>query len=148
MVKECNILTSYKSDHSAIRLCLKLNEFKHGKGLWKFYNSLLYDIDYLEIINQIIKKITRDYALPVFNIENLENIPNAEIKFTVNNQLFLETILLEIRVKTISYASYKKKKRIWKKKTLKDEIFKIEENYECNQEGLKDKKKELEDIRS
>ena len=85
MLKERNILTSYKSDHSPIKLCLKLNELKHGKGLWKFNNSLLCDIDYLETINQIIKKITRDHTIPVYNIENLENIPNEEIQFTVND---------------------------------------------------------------
>ena len=85
MLKECNILTSYKSDHSPIKLCLKLNKLKHGKALWKFNNSLLCDIDYLETINQIIKKITRDHTIPVYNIENLENIPNEEIQFTVND---------------------------------------------------------------
>lgn len=39
MVEECNILTSYRSDHSPVMLNLKFNEFKHGKGLWKFNNS-------------------------------------------------------------------------------------------------------------
>ena len=50
-------------------------------------------------------------------------------------------MLLEIRGKTISYASYKKKKKNVKEKALIDEISKLEENYECNQEVLKDKKK-------
>ena len=89
---------------------MKLNEFKHGKKLWKFNNSLLYDIDYLETINQIIEKITSDYALPVYNIENLEKtLPNEEIQCTVNDHYFFETMLLEIRGKTISYPSYLKK---------------------------------------
>ena len=38
----------------------------------------------------------------------------------------------------------KRKKKIMKEKVLIDEISKLEENYECNQ----DKKKELEEIRS
>ena len=39
------IEVSYRSDHSIIKLTLKLNEVKHGKGLWKFNSSLLNDID-------------------------------------------------------------------------------------------------------
>lgn len=74
-------------------------EFKHGKGHWKFNNSLLYNTDYR--VNQIIKKTKKDYASPVYNIKNLENIPNVEIQFTVNDKLFLKTILLEIRGKTL-----------------------------------------------
>lgn len=54
MVEECNILTCYRSDHmhSPVMLNLKFNEFKHGKGLWKFNDSLLQDIEYLEAFNR------------------------------------------------------------------------------------------------
>ena len=44
------------------------------------------------------------YAIPVYNLDNIHNIPDANISFTINDQLFLETLLLEIRGKTISYA--------------------------------------------
>jgi hypothetical protein len=49
------------------------------------------------------------------------------IHFTINDQLILETLLTEIRGKTISYASYRKKK---KKKKLENcfvsDIMKLE----------------------
>ena len=78
-------------------------------------NSLLYDTNYLKIINHIIKKTKKDYALRVYNIENLENIPNEEIQLTVYDQPFLESMLLEIRGKTVSYANNKKKKTMKEK---------------------------------
>jgi len=42
--------------------------------------------------------------------DNINLINNAEIQFTINDQLFLETLLMNIRGKTISYSTYKKKK--------------------------------------
>lgn len=104
-VQKSEILPSYKSDHSPISLCLKLNELTHGKGLWKFNNSLLYDNEFLNTINQKISEIKQRYALPVYNFSCLNKIPDDEIQFSVNDQLFLETLLMEIRGKCISYSS-------------------------------------------
>ena len=42
-VKDVNIISSYTSDHSTVVLSLETNEFKNGKGLWKFNTSLLKD---------------------------------------------------------------------------------------------------------
>ena len=41
------ILPSYRTDHSTIVLTLQINEFIKGKGLWKFNNSLLKDMNYI-----------------------------------------------------------------------------------------------------
>jgi hypothetical protein len=35
---------------------LKLNDFILGGGLWKFNNSLLYEMDYVETVKETIKK--------------------------------------------------------------------------------------------
>ena len=45
----------------------------------------------------------------VYNIENIESICNADHCFRVKTDICLETRLMEIRGKTISYASYKNK---------------------------------------
>ena len=42
-VKDIKIILNYRSDHSSVVLSLEINEFKNGKGLWKFNNSLLKD---------------------------------------------------------------------------------------------------------
>lgn len=148
MVEECNILTSYRSDHSPVMLNLKFDEFKHSKGLWKFNNSLLQDIEYIEAIRQIVSNIKAYYSLPIYNKSNIENITDEEIQFIIDDQLFLETLLLEIRGKTISYSSYKKKKINEKEKNLIAEITKLEINYEQNLQSIQNKKKELENIRN
>jgi len=44
----------------------------------------------------------------VYHPNNIDNIPYSEIQFQTNDQLFLETLLIEIRGKTISYSLYKK----------------------------------------
>ena len=41
----------------------------------------------------------------------LSEIDDLVIHFTINDQLFLETLLTEIRGKTISYASYREKEK-------------------------------------
>lgn len=148
MVQESEILASYKSDHSPVLLNLKLNEFTHGKGLWKFNNSLLYDNDFLKTINQKIHEIKQRYALPVYNIDSIDKIPDNEIQFIVNDQLFLETLLMEIRGKCISYSSYIKKKSTEKEQSLLSQINQLEEKYEENIETINLKKKELENIRN
>ena len=43
------------------------------------------------------------------NNGNDENIANDEIQFNINDQLFLETLLMMIRDKTIKYSSEKNK---------------------------------------
>ena len=50
--------------------------------------------------------------LPVYNADFFkDNLNNDQLQFTVSHQLFLEVLLMEIRGKTISYSSYKKKER-------------------------------------
>lgn len=88
------------------------------------------------------------YAVPVYNNASIDKIPNDEIQFTVNDQLFLETLLMEIRGKCISYSSYAKKKNNEKEKTLINQIKHLEEKYEENIQTINLKKKELENIRN
>ena len=54
----------------------------------------------------------------------LSEIDDLVIHFTLNDQLFLETLLTEIRGKTISYTPYRKKKER-KKKKLKKNLYQI-----------------------
>ena len=52
--------------------------------------------------------VKEQYALPVYNIDKIDNIPNTEIQFNINDQLFLDILLMELRGQSISYASFKK----------------------------------------
>ena len=81
-----------------------MDNIKHGKSLRKHNNSLLRDPEYLRSKIFVIKT---QYSLPIYNLENLEYIPDDEIQFLINDQLVLETLLMENRGKSISYSSYK-----------------------------------------
>ena len=57
---------------------------------------------------------------------NDENIANDEIQFNINDQLFLETLLVMIRGNTIKNSSEKKQKRVKEEKTLEEDIKRLE----------------------
>ena len=71
-------------------------------------NALLTELDYIDTINTKIEEIKKQYALPVYDTNSLKQIPNSKIQFTINDQLFLETLLMEIRGKPISAHTEKR----------------------------------------
>jgi hypothetical protein len=148
MVPSINHENSYRSDHSPVVLFCKLNEFKKGKGFWKFNNSLLGDKDYVKLIKEKILDVKKQYACLIYNLENIHRIENENLHFIINDQLFLDTLLMEIRGKTISYASFIKKKFNERESLLEKEIKELEQNnYPTCSEELSEKHKEIEKIR-
>ena len=119
---------SYRSDHSIIILDISFVKFQKGKPLWKLNNSLLHDIEYLQIIKDKITEVKKQYALPVYDLENIHIVPDKEIQFTINDQLFLETLLMEIRGKSISFSSHIKKQTEKREKELTEKIKTLESN--------------------
>ena len=119
---------SFMSDHSIISTNLQINEFQYSSGLWKHNNALLTELDYIDTINTKIEEIKKQYALPVYDRNHLKEIPNSEIQFTINDQLFLETLLMEIRGKSISYGSFKKKVKNERELEIQSKIILLEEN--------------------
>jgi hypothetical protein len=77
--------------------------------LWKFNNSLLYEKDYSKIVREKIIDLKKQYAALIYDRDKIQEIDDNELQLTINVQLFLEMLLLEIRGKTISFASYVKK---------------------------------------
>ena len=111
-----------------IILNLKFNKFLKHKPLWKHNNSHLNDIDYLNTINKKITEIKTQYAVPIYNPENIKDIPNQDIQFTISDQLFLEVLLMELRGQSISYSCYKKKQTDNREKELISQIQQTEHN--------------------
>ena len=105
-VDSCKILPGYRSDHSIITISFKFVCNIRGRGYWKLNNSLLQEEDYKDIVKDCINKCISDYACPAYDRTNLNTISRNDIQFTVNDQLFFETLLLSIRGATISYSSY------------------------------------------
>ena len=126
-VRHVDILPGYRSDHSII--CVFLNADQGNecrKSYWKFNNSLLKDKSYVEKIKNTLLNTMKQYALPVYDYENIQNIPKDQITFTINDQLFFETLLLEIRGATISFASFKKRKEIQEENEVTEKIDYLE----------------------
>ena len=64
----------------------------------------------MEQVNNVISNTKRQYAVPVYNMDDINNISDSELQLSINDNLLLETLLMNIRVETISYATFKKKK--------------------------------------
>jgi hypothetical protein len=113
------ILPGYRTDHSMVVLNLEMGKFKKGTSYWKFNNSLLKDLTFVQQTKELIKDIKLRYALEHqnSNIPN-ENIPDSEIIFSIDDKLFFETLMMEIRGKTIAYSSFKKKTGRQKRKRI------------------------------
>ena len=121
-VKNAIIDSSYRSGHCMVILEFNLTKFKHSKSYWKHNNSLLVDPTYLKKINKKINDIKSQYALPVYNYAEIDNIPNEDLQFVISDQLFLDTLLMEIRGESVSYGSFKNKERNNRENNLRNQI--------------------------
>ena len=75
-VMDTSINPGYRTDHCSILLKLKFINNEQGRGYWKFNNYLLKNKDYVKLVKDTIQQ----------DISNIE--------FTINDQLFLETLLM------------------------------------------------------
>ena len=85
-VLDVDISPGYRSDHSLVSMSLKNENIQEKiRGYWKFNNSLLHDKNYVELINNHITEIKKQYALPIYNLENINNIDDINLQFTIND---------------------------------------------------------------
>ncbi|KAJ8028408.1 LINE-1 retrotransposable element ORF2 protein [Holothuria leucospilota] len=110
-VLSTDISPGYRSDHSMISTSFKLCCVSLGRGYWKFNNSLLKDEIYVKLIKKVIDDTIDDYGCLPYNRENISNIHRQNIIFTISDQLFFETLLINILGKSISYSSSVKKEK-------------------------------------
>ena len=124
-IQKADILPASFSDHSPIILEIDFSKFQRGRGFWKMNNSLLSDSIYVNTIKDTIKKVTAQYAIinddrnflinatpeqfehfcSTQTPESLQSLP-----LQINPELFLDTLMMEIRRNTISYSAPKKKR--------------------------------------
>ena len=119
-VENVQILPGYRSDHSLVALNLSLNSHDKGPGLWKFNNSLLRDKAYVQQVKACIQNTVKQYGEVSF--ENYDDLNLNNYPFTISDQLFLETLKLEIRGFTIAYTAAKKKARKQQEQELERKI--------------------------
>ena len=136
LVDKVDINPGYKTDHSIVELELKLTDFSKGKGFWKFNNQMLLNQEYINEVKKIISDLKLRYAALTYNRDTINNLDDSEIQFTVNDQMFLELILLEIRGMSIQFSSRIKKKLKDKEKSLYRQIQFLEELIQMNDSNL------------
>ena len=122
IVDKVDILPGYRTDHALVVLELRMSNFQKGKGFWKFNNSLLKDSEYVQKVKDCIQKVKEEYAVPIYRQDALHDVKADLIQFTIDDQLFLETLLLKIRGLTIQYAAAKKRFKGEKKRALERKL--------------------------
>jgi len=151
-VKNTNILPGYRTDHSLVSINFCFSDLDRGKGYWKFNNSLLKDLDYVNLVKSTIKNVIIQYVVTPYNPNSIDDIHPMDLSFQISDQLLFEMFLLEIRGKTISYSAFKKRERCQKEQDLIHEI-EILEHQQFNVPNdnslnlLSNKKMELENLR-
>ena len=146
-INKVDILPGYRTDHSMILLSFKFNKFTRGHSYWKFNNSLLRDRAYVNEIKNVIDRVKEQYALPVENIA-IKDIPHNNLTFTINDQLFFEVLLMEIRGKTISYSSFLKKQENKDEEKLLNDLKQLMSEPILNHDLIRAKNLSLEDLRN
>ena len=70
-VNDVKVNPSYSSVHSLVLLELKSEGRKYSKQYWKLNNSLLKDKRYISMIKQLILDVKKQYAVPVYNPDDI-----------------------------------------------------------------------------
>ena len=137
LVENCTIKPGYRPHHSIVLLELKLKPFKRGRGLWKFNKNLL--IEYVLKVKETIQSFSSQY------LDNIGSF-NFQCKHGINESLFLEVFMMEIRGITIPYSAYKKMVKDKAEKVLLQEIEALELNFTIDFHNS-DEKNALENLR-
>ena len=123
----CEILPAYRTDHSRVSLRLKLTSQTRGRGFWKFNCSLLKEPDYLKLTKQVIVDTIKRYACPIYSEDYMSSLGAREsIQLTISDDLFLETLLMNVRSETISFSIKTKKEKSDRERMLIKELNKLE----------------------
>ena len=140
-----DILHSYKSDHCIIKLSIVKSVQKRGKGLWKFNNALLKNMDFVDMIKKEISLITKTYALPVYSETYIDLDKGENLEILISSTLFLETLLCQLRGQIIKFSKNLKRKETETEETLVTSINTLQQELDCDNDNIV-KKNSLRDL--
>ena len=130
------ILNAYKSAHNIIKLSIQKSGQKRGKGLWKFNNALLENLEFVDMIKAEISLINQTYALPVYSEAFVATDNGETIDISISSTLFLETLLCQLRGKIIKFSKTLKKQETEAEDTLVSSIKKLQEEIDSDYDNL------------
>ena len=121
LVKHVSIGNSFMSDHSVVKLVLKMEEYAKGPGYWKFNCSLLKDKDYIDMVKETIKQCDSLYS-----------------DSGIDELLLWETMKMEIRGATIKYSARKKRQERILVSEYETKIKEIEQKGKLSDEEMQE----------
>ena len=146
-----DILPGYRTDHSMVTLKIDVQKHTRGRGFFKINNSLLQCEEYPGKVRETIMNTLLTYALPVYTEDFVRQNPHR-IQIYISWSSFWETLVLNMRTETVSFAIRKRRCRNSEEHNIEKEIKKLEQiaQNNPNQEeitGLEIAKEKLENIR-
>ena len=144
---KAEIKMSYRSDHNTISLKLNINTNPRGKGSWKLNNNLLTNIDYITLVKETINLAKYTYALPIYSPEFINKDNGENLEITINNDLFLNTLLCQIRGETIKFSKKIARERNQQEIDLNKLVISLETEIDKNKVINNDKITELEECK-
>ena len=153
---KAEIRSAYRSDHSPIELTLNISKQPRGRGNWKFNNKFLENQDYLNMVRKEINLAKATYALPIYHPEYVEKNIGTDLEININDALFLDTLLCQIRGETIKFSKKQARENRIHENKLIESIETIEKSIDSNSDltnrqvlsdYLDSKKEELEQWR-
>ena len=126
LIEMADISPGYRTDHSLVVISLTHAVIECGRGAWKFNNSLLQDTEYLYKIRQCIENVKHLYAATPYSQDSISDIHASELDLIIDDQLFFEMLLLEIRGQSISYSVKCKKNRLDNERVLIEKVKELE----------------------
>ena len=83
----------FRTDHSMIKLSLKMMNFKRGRGVWKFNNTLLHDTTYVTFVKDLLGQETQT------------------IQTYTDKGFAWDYVKMRLRTETMEYTSIKNKEK-------------------------------------
>ena len=96
-LRKIEISHGYRTDHSLIHLEITPFNLKRGKGFWKFNTTLLYDPEYIQMVQKVIDDTAHNHT-------STNNLNHG------HNQMLFEMLKLNIRGHSIAYSALRKLK--------------------------------------
>ena len=116
LVESIQTSAGYRTDYLLVVMNMIFTHQEKGRRVWKFNNSLLSDPAYVKLVKDCINETVYEYKI------NGDIEQSQSPTFSINDQLLFETLKLQIRGKTISYAAWRKKEQNKNENSLEKEI--------------------------
>ena len=103
-----------------------MSNIRPGRGFWKLNNSLLTIDAYILGFNNVIADNIKRYCATPYDPLYVLDVPRNRIQLTVDDQLFYECLLCDIRGFTIRFASNHKRNNISRESEIENELCRLE----------------------